>query len=157
MKVSNLSIRQDDLTGPDIQSLLAFHQADAVSKSPPGTSYALDLTGLQGPDISLWSAWVGNTLAGCAALKHMSVTQGEIKSMRTAPAFVRHGVASQILLHIIQIARDRGYQTLCLETGTNTAYAPAVALYQRHGFIPGPVYGNYVAGPHNQFFYLDLA
>jgi putative acetyltransferase len=154
--VMGFSIREDDLTGQEIQSLLAFHQADAIAKSPPGTSYALDLTGLQGPDITLWSAWSENALAGCAALKHMSAIQGEIKSMRTAPDFVRQGVASQMLLYIIQIARNRGYRTLCLETGTNAAYAPAVALYQRHGFMSGPVYGDYIAGPHNQFFYLDL-
>jgi putative acetyltransferase len=149
-------MREDDLSGQAIRELLAFHQADALAQSPPGTSYALNLSGLMTPDITVWSAWRGDDLVGCGALKAMSVTQAEIKSMRTAPAFVRQGVASQIVRYLIAIAKARGFQTLCLETGTNGAYAPAVALYQKHGFVSGPVYGDYIESPHNQYFYLDL-
>jgi putative acetyltransferase len=152
-----LLIREDDLTGTPIQELLTFHQKDALAKSPPGTSYALDLSGLQGPEITLWSAWIGSALAGCAALKHLNTTQAEIKSMRTAPAFMRQGVASRILVYLIQVARERNYRTLYLETGTNEAYVPAVALYEKHGFARGPAYGDYVNGPHNQCYHLSLA
>jgi putative acetyltransferase len=151
-----LTMREDDLSGQAIRELLAFHQAYALAQSPPGTSYALNLSGLMTPDITVWSAWQGDDLVGCGALKAMSVTQAEIKSMRTAPAFVRQGVASQIVHHLIAIAKARGFHTLCLETGTNGAYAPAVALYQKHGFVSGPVYGDYIESPHNQYFYLDL-
>jgi putative acetyltransferase len=152
-----LTIREDDLSGQAIQDLLAFHQADALAQSPPGTSYALDLSGLQTPDISVWTVWRGDALAGCGALKAMSADQAEIKSMRTATAFLRQGVAAAMLRHLIETARKRGHKTLCLETGTNQAYAPAVALYQKHGFVSGPVYGDYIESPHNQYFYLNLA
>jgi putative acetyltransferase len=150
-------IKIDNLSGKAIQDLLAFHQADALANSPPGTSYALDLSGLMTPDITVWSAWRGEALAGCAALKEMSATQGELKSMRTAPDFVRQGLATALLNHVIAVAKQRGYQTLCLETGTNDAYAPAVALYEKHGFVSGPVYGDYIESPHNQYFYLNLS
>jgi putative acetyltransferase len=153
---TQLSIRQDDLSGAAIRDLLSFHQAEAVAQSPPGTSYALDLSGLMTPDITLWTAWLGEELAGCGALNAMSESQAEIKSMRTAPAFVRQGIATAILLHLIDTAKARGFLILCLETGTNEAYAPAVALYKKHGFVSGPVYGDYVESPHNQYFYLDL-
>jgi putative acetyltransferase len=151
---STLIIQKDDLSGIEIQDLLAMHQADAVAKSPPGTSYALDLSGLQTPDITVWSAWQGDALAGCGAIKDFGDNSGEIKSMRTAPAFLRQGIADQIVAFLINVARERGYAHLCLETGTNQAYAPAVALYKKHGFVSGPVYGDYVEGPDNQFFYL---
>jgi putative acetyltransferase len=151
-----LMIQEDDLSGIEIQELLAMHQADAVANSPPGTSYALDLSGLQTPDITVWSAWRGGALAGCGAIKAFGNNSGEIKSMRTAPAFLRHGIADQIVAFLINIARERGYTYLCLETSTNDAYAPAVALYRKHGFVSGPVYGDYPESPHNQYFYLDL-
>jgi putative acetyltransferase len=151
-----LTIREDDLSGQAIQDLLAFHQADALAQSPPGTSYALDLSGLVTPDITVWTAWRGDTLAGCGALKSMSAAQAEIKSMRTAPAFLRQGVGAAMLVYLIEMARQRGHSILCLETGTNAAYAPAVALYEKHGFRSGPVYGDYIESPHNQYFYLDL-
>jgi putative acetyltransferase len=151
-----LTICVDDLSGKAIQDLLAFHQAEAFANSPPGTSYALDLSGLITPDITVWAAWRGDALAGCVALKEMSASQAELKSMRTAPDFVRQGLATALLDHVITVARERGYQILCLETGTNDAYAPAVALYEKHGFVSGPVYGDYIESPHNQYFYLDL-
>jgi putative acetyltransferase len=151
-----LTIRIDDLSGKAIQDLLAFHQAVALANSPPGTSYALDLSGLITPDITVWSAWRADALAGCVALKEMGARQGELKNMRTAPDFVRQGLATALLDHVIAVAKQRGYQTLFLETGTNDAYAPAVALYQKHGFVSGPVYGDYIESPHNQYFYLDL-
>lgn len=152
----SLTIIPDDLSGSQIQALLEFHQVDALAKSPPGTSYALNVTGLITPDITVYSAWWGEALMGCVALKEMNAHQGELKSMRTAPGFVRKGVATRLLDHIINISKARGYQTLCLETGTNGAYTAAVALYMKHGFVSGPVYGEYVESPHNQYFYLAL-
>jgi putative acetyltransferase len=152
----SLSIREDDLSGQEIQQLLAFHQAEALAQSPPGTSYALDLSGLKTPDVTVWSIWSGNTLAGCGALKMMSAHQAELKSMRTQTQFLRKGVATAMIRHMIEVAKARGLTTLCLETGTNEAYSAAVLLYQKHGFVSGPVYGDYVESPHNQYFYLHL-
>lgn len=151
-----LTITKDDLSGAAIQALLAFHQLEALKSTPPGTSYALQLSGLMAPDITVWTAWRGKALAGCVALKEMNARQGELKSMRTAPEFVRQGVASALLDHVVEIARARGYQSLCLETGTNDAYAGAVALYLKHGFASGPIYGDYPQSPHNQYFHLAL-
>lgn len=149
-----LTIIPDDLSGQKIQELLAMHQADAVAKSPPGTSYALDLSGLLTPNVTVWSAWRDEALAGCGAIKDFGDKSGEIKSMRTASYFLRQGVADAIVLFLISVGRERGYSYLCLETGTNEAYAPAVALYKKHGFVGGPAYADYPEGPHNQFFYL---
>lgn len=151
-----LVIRKDDLSGEAIRRLLVFHQAEAIAQSPPGTSYALDLSGLLTPDVTVWSAWKGEHLAGCGALRRLEPAMAEIKSMRTASGFERQGVATAILRHLIDAARQQGVHTLCLETGTNDAYAAAVALYVKHGFVSGPIYGDYVESPHNQYFYLTL-
>jgi putative acetyltransferase len=149
-------IRPDDLSGEPTRALLALHLADLRGNSPPGTSYALDLSGLQAPDITVWTAWAGDDIAGCGALKEIAPGHGEIKSMRTAARHLRRGVAAALLEHIIATARSRGYTRLSLETGTSPDYDPAVALYRRRGFRNGPIFGDYRPSPHNQFLHLNL-
>ncbi len=156
MSTLALDIREDDLSGPEIRSLLALHLAGMLETSPPGTSYALDLSGLQTPDISVWSAWLGNELAGCGALKEIAPGWGEIKSMRTADGHLRKGVAAALLDHIIATAKSRNYNRLSLETGTSAEFAAATALYRKRGFVDGLLFGDYRPSPHNQFLHLDL-
>ena len=149
-------IRPADFEDPQLLALLRLHLGEALANSPPGTSYALDLSGLQNPSVSLYALWIGDVPAGMGALQELAPDWGELKSMRTAPAFLRQGLASVMLAHLIGEARSRGYRRLSLETGTGVEYGPAVALYTRHGFVPGDIYGSYQASPHNQYFHLDL-
>ena len=124
--------------------------------SPPGTVHALDLSGLKHPSVSFFAAWEGAELLGCGALRELSGSHGEIKSMRTAPRHVRKGVAASLLRHMIGVALQRGYRTVSLETGSGEPFEGAVALYRKFGFVKGEVFGGYVAGDFNQFFHLDL-
>jgi putative acetyltransferase len=140
----SLTIREDDLTDEAVAELLQSHWASATASSPEGSAHALKLDELRQPEITLWSAWHGEALAGCAALRELSKSHAEIKSMRTAPEFLRKGVAASLLHHIIAIASERGYQRLSLETGKNEAFAAARALYSRFGFSPCAPFGNYL-------------
>ena len=149
-------IREDDLSGDEVRALLAFHLAEARAKTPSEFSFALDLSGLRTPDITVWTAWAGGRLAGVGALKALSDGSGEVKSMRTDPEHLRRGVAAAILEHIIGEARRRGMDRLSLETGTVPAYDPAVALYLRHGFTDGERFGDYQPSPYNRFLHLAL-
>ena len=65
-----LVIREDDLSGEAVRSLLALHLAGMHASSPPGHVFALDLSGLQAPDVTVWTAWDGAALAGVGALRH---------------------------------------------------------------------------------------
>jgi putative acetyltransferase len=151
-----MNIIQDELTGAEIQSLIALHVSEARDNSPPGQSFALDLDGLRTPDLTFWSAWEGDTLMGCVAIKELSVAHGEIKSMRTHPDHVRKGVAAGLLAHLIGVARDRGYGRVSLETGAGPAYAAAIAFYERSGFVKGEAFADYEIGEFNQCYHLDL-
>ncbi|WP_235529470.1 hypothetical protein [Sphingomonas sp. Leaf242] len=51
-------IRKDDLSGDQTRSLLALHLAGMHDTSPPDNVFALDLTGLQAPEITVWTACV---------------------------------------------------------------------------------------------------
>ena len=155
--MQSITIQTDDLRGAQTIALLEAHRQDMVAQSPPECVFALDLEGLRQPEITFWSAWDGEDLLGCGALKELSATQAELKSMRTATAHVRKGVAAKMLAHIIAVARSRGYTQLYLETGTTAGFAPAHALYQRHGFVTRGPFANYVEDPYSVFMCLDLA
>ncbi len=151
-----LTIRPNDLTAPAVRALLALHLHGMHQNSPPGTDYALDLSGLQTPDITVYTAWFADRLAGMAALKILAPGHAELKSMRTHPEYLRRGVARALLLRLIAEARSRAITRLSLETGSGPAFEPALALYRRHGFTEGEIFGAYLASDFNRFLHLRL-
>ena len=151
-----LTIREDDLTGQDVRALLALHLSGMLASSPPEFSFALDLSGLQAPDITVWTAWEDGALAGVAALKVLGDGAGEVKSMRTHPGHLRRGVAAALLEHIIGEARARGLMRLSLETGTGPDFEAALALYRNRGFEFGAAFADYAPSAFNQFMHLAL-
>jgi putative acetyltransferase len=146
-----MDIRLDDLCGPQIRALLDEHLQNMYSLSPPESVHALDLEALRAPDISFWTAWSGDTLLGCGALKTLDARHGEIKSMRTAAAHRRNGVAQALLQHILAEATKRGYARLSLETGTQADFEPARRLYRKYGFEECPPFADYVEDPNSVF------
>lgn len=153
---ADLEIREDDLTASDVQALLAQHLQSMREGSPPGHSFALDLSGLRRPDVTSWTARRRGALAGIGALKTLDRRSGEIKSMRTHPDHLRRGVAAALLDHIVDEARRRGMARLSLETGRGPLFEPALALYAKRGFAPGGPFADYRASGFSQFLHLDL-
>jgi len=151
-----LHIRQDDLTSPEIIALLHEHLRCMAEVSPPESRHALNLDGLRQPGITLWTIWHGSELAGCGALKELDGTHGELKSMRTAYAYQRQGIAARLLQHLIDEAKRRGYRRLSLETGAMDYFAPARKLYASFGFeLCGP-FGSYREDPNSIFMTRSL-
>ncbi|MEH6716372.1 GNAT family N-acetyltransferase [Parasphingorhabdus flavimaris] len=151
-----MEIRLDDLSGRQVQDLLAAHLAGMQENSPPESVYALDLSGLLAPDVSVWTAWDSEELMGIGALKQLSSSTGEIKSMRTDPRHLRKGVGLALLDHVIALARERGYRRLSLETGSGAEFEPALTLYRKRGFANGEPFGDYKPTDFNQFLHLDM-
>ncbi|MEH2177641.1 GNAT family N-acetyltransferase [Nostoc sp.] len=106
--------------------------------------------------MTFWTAWERLKLLGCGALKELDSRSGEIKSMRTAKAHRRRGVASKILEHIIKEAERRAYHRLYLETGAIPEFAPARALYARYGFEYRGPFADYIDDPNSVFMTLAL-
>jgi putative acetyltransferase len=151
-----LEIRVDDLEGAQIIALLQEHLSALRRVSPPESCHVLDLPGLRRPDITFWTVWDGDQLAGCGALKELTPQHGEIKSMRTATSHLRKGVASQLMRHMIEEAKRRNYRRLTLETGPMAYFDPARALYASFGFVPCAPFGNYIEDPNSVFMVRDL-
>lgn len=146
----------DDLTSEQTRRLLALHLAGMHASSPPGSVFALDLSGLKAPGVTVWSVRDGIEVVGIGALKQLGDGSAEVKSMRTHPDHLRRGVAALLLDHIVDEAKARGLSRLSLETGSGPAFEPALALYRKHGFVNGEVFADYQPSAFNQFLHLSL-
>ncbi len=151
-----MKIVVDELRDPRVIALLEEHMRDMRSVSPPESCHALDLTGLRKPDVTFWSIWDADQLAGCGALKALDATHGEIKSMRTSRTHLRKGIARIMLEHILTEARRRGIRRLSLETGSQPYFDPARRLYEVFGFRECPPFGEYVLDPNSVFMTREL-
>jgi putative acetyltransferase len=151
-----MRIDLDDLSRPEVHDLLREHLANMYELSPPESVHALDLSELRKPEITFWTIWDGSLLLGCGALKELSPTHGEVKSMRTPRAHRRRGAGRAILVHIIAEARARGYRRLSLETGAHAAFLPAQTLYRSFGFVPCGPFADYKPDPNAVFLSLEL-
>lgn len=138
-------------------ALLAEHVEEMRRYSPPESVHTLDLDRLRTPDLSFWSLWDGDEVLGCAALRELDPTHGELKSMRTAPAHRRRGVAASLLDHVVAEAGRRGYTRLSLETGSPEQFAPARTLYAAYGFTLCGPFGPYVRDDFSVFMTRDVA
>lgn len=147
----SLTFRIDDLSGEPTRALVAHHVADMHANSPPGKTFALVIDGLRAPDITFWTAWSGDAIAGCGALRQLDARNGEIKSMRVAESFLRRGVGRAILDHLVAEARARKIETLWLETGSSPAFDPAIRLYEGAGFVRCGPFDGYIDNDFSVF------
>jgi len=151
-----MEIRLGALDDPAVIRLLEEHLQSMTLHSPPDSIHALDLVGLKRPEVTFWSVWQEGDLLGCGALKELDARHGEIKSMRTAAAHLRKGVARRLMVHIVDEARRRSYERLSLETGSMEAFAAARKLYASFGFEECGPFGDYVLDPYSVFMTREL-
>ena len=151
-----MTIVPGGLDDPRVHALLAHHVRTARAETAQGSAHALDFDALKSADVMFWSAWDGEALVGVGALKRLSSTHGEIKSMHTVEGQRRSGVGTSMLRHIIAAARDSHMTRLSLETGSWSYFEPARALYRKHGFVECAPFGEYVEDPNSVFMTLDL-
>ena len=146
-----LKFRLDDLSGEPTRALIARHLAGMRANSPPESIHALEIDKLRGPDVTFWSVWLEEEIAGCGALKRLDALRGELKSMRVADAFLGRGVGRALLEHLIGEARARGMESLWLETGSAAAFIPALRLYESAGFVRCGPFDGYTDDPFSVF------
>lgn len=152
-----MQIAVDDLSGPEIAAFLDAHVQEMRSITPLESKHALDLDGLRRPEVTFWTVRDDDgALVGCGAIKRLDPGHAEIKSMRTASARKRAGVASALLAHIVAEAAAAGYTRLSLETGSADFFAPARALYAKFGFEYCEPFADYREDPHSAFMTRSL-
>lgn len=160
-------IRVDhELRHPQVLRLLEEHLAGMRAASPPECVFALDLDGLRRPEITFLTAWRlpadgapddEGELVAMGALKELTPStateggHGELKSMRTGAGHLRQGAAQAILTELLDLARERGYARVSLETGSTPPFDAAIAMYRRFGFVECGPFGEYREGPFSRF------
>lgn len=145
-----------DFDRADLRDFLQSHLEDLAPTAPPESQHALDLTGLRAPGIRMWVARLENALVGTVALKSLTPTHDELKSMRTGPAARGNGVASALLRHALDDARARAVTRISLETGSQDFFEPARALYRKYGFTECGPFEDYLPDPNSTFMTLEL-
>jgi putative acetyltransferase len=158
-----MHIVEGDLNDPRVIALLHTHLIRARAETAQGSAHALDLSALRAPNVTFWSAWerdandgAQDALVAVGALKRLCDAHGEVKSMHTAEAVRGRGIGAALLRHVITVAESRGMTRLSLETGSWPYFAPARALYARHGFVECPPFGDYRPDPNSVFMTLAL-
>lgn len=151
-----MDIKIDDLSGSEVAELVREHLQSMALHSPSESIHALGLESLRKPEITFWSAWEGDELVGCGALKELDGQHGEIKSMRTSSSHLRKGIAKRVLQHVIEEAKRRGYRRLSLETGSMGAFEPARRLYASFGFQYCEPFSDYIEDPNSIFMTKEL-
>ena len=117
-------IIEDDLTGADCAALLRLHLDEMHQWSPPESVHAMPIERLRAPDVTFFSAWHGDRLAACGAIKQLDAAHGELKSMRAHPDFRGRAAGKAMLAHLLAVARTRGYPRVSLETGRPEPFCP---------------------------------
>jgi len=152
----DLTFHTGDFDSPDVQALLAMHYGIMRSISPHRACHVLPLEGLKDPAITFWAARDNGQLVGVGALKEIASDHGEVKSMRTAPRSLGQGVGREVLHHIVDEAKSRGYKRLSLETGGSKPFEAAIALYESEGFSRCGPFSGYEDTPFSRFFTREL-
>ncbi|WP_112596143.1 GNAT family N-acetyltransferase [Mycobacteroides abscessus] len=146
-----LSITMADFSDTSLLAFLQAHLDDIAPTAPAESQHALDAAGLQSPGARLWVARDGLILVGTVALVSLSTHHEELKSMRTDPQRRGQGIASTLLLHVLDDAKRRGIKRVSLETGSMDFFAPARALHRKHGFTECGPFGSYRQDPNSTF------
>jgi putative acetyltransferase len=151
-----MRIEEGGLDDARVIALLTIHVTRARAETAACSAHALDVSGLKQPAIRFWMIWEGETLLGTAALKRLDARHGEIKSMHVAEAARRKGAGSALLDHVLAQAKAMGMARASLETGSWNYFAPARALYAKHGFAECGPFEGYAPDPNSVFMTRSL-
>lgn len=145
-----------DPRAADVRRLLECHLSFAQAHVPAKDRHALDAEALAAADIDFYVLRLDGELLAVGALKKLDDGHAEIKSMHTAQAARRQGFGRAMLDHLLDVARDRDFRRVSLDTGSMPAFAPARSLYASAGFsVCGP-FGDYRDSENKTFMTLAL-
>jgi putative acetyltransferase len=117
-----------------------------AAEYPPEQRHGLALDAIFKPNIRFFVARLDRAAVGCGGVAFLG-DFAEVKRMYVRDTARGRGVAPALLARIEREARDAGMALLRLETGVNQR--AALRFYEREGFRPCAVFGDYAAmAPH---------
>ncbi|MGJ7906507.1 GNAT family N-acetyltransferase [Actinopolyspora sp. H202] len=153
---SDFELRAEAPDAEDVRALLDRHLTFIRDNSPAEECYALDESGLEAENVSLFGLRDDSELLAICALKQIEPFHLELKSMHTAEAARGRGVGRAMLRQLVAWADTNSYARISLETGSNEAFGPARLLYDSAGFRNCEPFGDYVSSPNSIYMTLEL-
>ena len=144
-------IESRPVTDPELAALLIAQQRELqeAGEGEDDEVYVLH------DDVSYLVVVVDGRVVACGAWQALEPGVAELKRMYVRPAYRGRGIARQLIVALEEEALAAERPVLRLETGT---YLPAaIALYRSAGYVPIPVYGEYVGNPYSLCFEKSLA
>ena len=160
--VAHVVIRAERADHPQVVALLAELDRYLLALYAPEHNHILDVRALLAPSVTMLTAWQGDQLVGCGAVRRMPAeadtagrAYGEIKRMVVAPAARGQRIAQQLLAALEALLRSEGLKLALLETGAEQTQA--VRLYERCGYVRRAAYGGYPDNGLSLFYAKVLA
>ena len=126
----------------DVRALVGELEQELSAEYPPEQRHGLTIDAIFKPHIRFFVARLDGAAMGCGGVA-LFADFAEVKRMYVRESARGHGVAQALLARIEKEAADAGFALLRLETGTNQA--AALRFYEREGFRPCAVFGDYAA------------
>jgi len=142
-----VEIRRSDLSADDAVRLISALNAElsAAFPEPGATHFSLSGQQVAAGDGAFLLAYRAGVAVACGALRKLDDETGELKRMYVEPSLRGQGVGHAMVAALEREARALGLTRVVLETGTRLA--PAIALYERLGYVRIPLFGEYVSSP----------
>ena len=153
-------IALDSPASADAQSVLQRHweflnapktTPDGVASPPKSSHHYLDTEGLLAPEVLFFSARAHGVVVAVGAIVEIDPGHGEIKSMHVVAERRGQGLGRRMVEHLLQVARERGFARVSLETGSMPEFARAHALYASMGFVDCGPFSEYTPSVHSRF------
>lgn len=142
---------------PDLSLLFERHTADMHAETPPESIYMMDKSALAAPGIRFFVLRDAGQALAMGALKRIDASHAEIKSMHVLAEARGQGLSKAMLAHLIAAAAADGFSQLSLETGIQSTFVAARALYGRAGFVISGPFGEYTGDPNSVYMTKVLA
>ena len=156
MILKNMKSIENNFDNLEVNELLIKHFNELRSVSPEGSTHVLDIDGLKNQSIKFWSLWEDSKLVGCGALKFLSKTHGEFKSIRVADNFKNKGYGKKIINDLLSKAKVLGIQKISVETGAGKFFLPARKLFKSCGFEECEPFAHYSLDPNSCYYNLKF-
>jgi GNAT superfamily N-acetyltransferase len=145
--MSAVQVRKSALTSTEAARLIGALNAELMTSHPEPGSTHFSLSGEQVMDGegAFLIAWLDEVAVGCGAVRRLDVSTAELKRMYVDPQVRGQGVGRALVESLEREARALGVTRIVLETGKRLA--PAIRLYERLGYAPVPLFGEYLSSP----------
>lgn len=138
---------------PDAQALIAELTAEMAPLYAAENTYGYSVEKLIRQGVAFFVVRVDGEAVGCGGVQIYD-GYAELKRMYVRPGYRGRGLSAQLLAKLADHARGQGITLLRLETGVHQH--AAIRFYEREGFCPIPVFGDYRASNENVFYEKQL-